>query len=128
MIIPIAAIVCTMVVIIFALYFKHRRRELISRERLAMVEKGLELPDALLAESAPLGPSGYLLRGLIWLLTGIGLAVFFVAMGLIEGDKEDFAMATLALIPAGVGIAYLICYRKIQREAGSGRIAPVPQA
>lgn len=41
-----------------------------------------------------------------WLLAGIGVVVFFLAMGLSQGDSELFAVSTINLVPVGVGTAY----------------------
>jgi hypothetical protein len=89
-----------------------RRRELLHKERLAAIEKGIELPQALLAESEALGPNAYLLRGLTWLFTGVAIVVFFLAVGSAEGNPRALAASALGLIPAGVGLAYLLIYRK----------------
>jgi hypothetical protein len=118
LLIPITAIVAVAVILIVALRLRFRRRELLHRERLAAIEKGMEIPEALLAEPDSLSPHACLLRGLIWLLSGLAVIVFFVAMGFAEGDREIFAAAALGLIPAGAGIAYLVVYRKAQAESG----------
>jgi hypothetical protein len=58
--------------------------------------------------------SSYLLPGLIWLFVGVGL---FVALGAVAGDEVRY----FGLIPAGVGLAFLIYYfvegRKLQGSA-----------
>jgi hypothetical protein len=58
---------------VYALYMRFRRRELQHKERMAAIEKGVTLPDLTDVET---GPRIYLLRGLIWLLSGIALSVF----------------------------------------------------
>jgi hypothetical protein len=60
-------------VFIYALHLRYRRRELQHRERLAAIEKGVALPELTDVES---GPRPYLLRGMMWLFSGIGLTVF----------------------------------------------------
>ncbi len=116
LLIPITAIVAAAVILIVALRLRAKRRELLHRERLAAIEKGVEIPEALLADSDSLSPHACLLRGLIWLLSGVAVIIFFVAMGLAEGDRELFAAAALGLIPAGAGTAYLVVYRNMQAE------------
>jgi len=116
LIIPIAFFLCAAVVAIAAMSFRQKRRELIHRERLALIEKGVEIPPALLADSAAPTASSCLLRGLIYVLVGVALSIFFVAMALAEGDKEMYAVATTGLISVGVGIAYLVCYRRMKAE------------
>src|SRR5215510_6852767 len=64
-------------VFVYALYLRFRRRELQHRERMAALEKGVALPDLTDIEA---GPRIYLLRGMIWLLSGIALSVFLVGL------------------------------------------------
>jgi len=62
---------------VYALYMRFRRRELQHKERMAAIEKGVTLPDLTDVET---GPRIYLLRGLIWLLSGIALSVFLLVL------------------------------------------------
>lgn len=114
--IPITAILATLAFLLVVVKLKAKRRELLHKERLAAIEKGIEIPEALLAESDSLSPNSCLLRSLIWLLSGLAAIIFFIAMGFAEGDKEIFAVAALGLIPVGVGIAYLVVYRKVEAQ------------
>ena len=66
-----------LVVFGYALYLRFRRRELQHKERMAAIEKGGALPDLTDIEA---GPRIYLLRGMIWLLTGIALSVFLLVI------------------------------------------------
>ena len=61
-----------LVVFGYGLYLRFRRRELQHKERMAAIEKGVALPDLTDIEA---GPRIYLLRGMIWLLSGIALSV-----------------------------------------------------
>jgi hypothetical protein len=58
--------------LVYGLYLRFRRRELQHKERMAAIEKGVALPDLTDIEA---GPRIYLLRGMIWLLSGIALSV-----------------------------------------------------
>jgi hypothetical protein len=71
------AIFAAMGLFIYALYLRFRRRELQHKERMAAIEKGVALPDLTDIEA---GPRIYLLRGMIWLLTGIALSVFLLVI------------------------------------------------
>ena len=113
---PLVAMLLGVAFAIFALYLKHKRRQMYHRERMAAIEKGLEL-----APEDPLTPHAYLLRGLIWLFVGVGIAAFFLAMSMSDKDPELPPMATLGLIPAGVGLAYLILYHKEGKRAQQPR-------
>jgi hypothetical protein len=61
----------------YYLYLRFRRRELLHKERMAALEKGVALPDLTDIEA---GPRVYLLRGMIWLLSGIALSVFLLVL------------------------------------------------
>jgi len=111
--IPIVAIVFSLSIPIIAIISeaaKHRRiYELFHKERLAAIEKGIELPPLPLElfdkESSHTGKRPrYLLNGLIWLLVGLGLlaALYF------DSDRREWAL--YALIPTGIGLAYLLYY------------------
>jgi hypothetical protein len=87
-----------------------RRRDIVEahhRERMAAIERGMEL--APLPESFFMGlekkqrPGRTLLAGLIWLAIGVGL---FVALGAVAGED----VRHFALIPSGIGLAFLIYY------------------
>jgi hypothetical protein len=74
--------------IIWSLNIRYRRQELRHKERMAALEKGAELP-AEPAERPPVpwSPRVYLLRGLIWLFTGIGLSTFLLGLSLSIGSR-----------------------------------------
>jgi hypothetical protein len=62
---------------VYALYLRFRRRELQHKERMAAIEKGVAVPDLTDIEA---GPRIYLLRGMIWLLSGLALSVFLLVL------------------------------------------------
>ncbi len=106
--IPIIAIIMSLSIpIVFAIVDYRRRRDIVEanhKERLAAIERGMELPalpESFYQSVKPARRSSYLLPGLVWLFVGIGI---FIALGAIAGD--DVRM--LGLIPAGVGLALLI--------------------
>lgn len=101
-------------IIVIVLNYRKRRQlmQLHHIERMAAIERGMEIPPLpieLLDGSARRRRTS-LLPGLVWLF--VGLAVL-IALG---SSSEDEAM--IGLIPAGVGLAYLIYYfvdgRKIE--------------
>jgi hypothetical protein len=64
-------------IIVWSLGLRYKRRELQHKERLAALEKGMPLPTLTDVETpAPWTPRVYLLRGMIWLFTGVGLTLF----------------------------------------------------
>jgi hypothetical protein len=142
MVISVTFAVLSATVIICALAFRHRRRELQHKERLAAIEKGAPLPALTDIElRAPWTPRVYLLRGMMWLFSGIGLTLFLagLAASTSTGSVEERVMAAqrlkergatdeqvravqndtilppgfalIGLVPIGVGLAYLLSYR-----------------
>src|SRR6516165_12758043 len=86
------------------------------KERMAAIEKGLELPPESLPQPEQMPPrSRYLLRGLIWL--GVGLAITF--------GGHDWLRAPLGgagWIAVAVGAAYLIFYFVEGRTASAPKL------
>ena len=108
--IPIIAIFMALLIpIVFSIVDYRRRRDIVEanhKERMAAIERGMELPpmpEALFQSMKPARRSSYLLPGLIWLFVGIGL---FTALGAVAGDEVGY----FRLIPIGVGLAFLIYY------------------
>jgi len=116
--IPLFGIVFGVSVAIVAMVTGHRQKiqrvELRHKERLAAIEKGLELPpDAGDPEDAGKRPrSGSLRSGLIGLSVGI---VLYFALDRVTGDE----VALFGLIPAAIGLANLIFYFIEGRKAGT---------
>jgi hypothetical protein len=124
MMIPLTSVVLGISVAIIWVVTRHRRdvHELEHRhkERMAAIEKGLELPpepvvpqNSHSGKTSPTDGSRYLLRGLVW--TGVGLA-----LALAEDHMDRFH--SYGWIAVAVGVAYLIYY------FAEGRKAAPPQA
>ena len=87
-------------------WYRRRMHEVDCRhkERMAAIEKGLELPPEASPQPEQVPPtSRYLLRGLIWL--GIGLAITFGGRDWLQGP-----MGGSGWIAVAIGAAYLIFY------------------
>jgi hypothetical protein len=140
-------------------YLNQRQRELHHRERMAALEKGVQLPPLPSMEESPgvshrlasfyrdtwTTPQAYLRRGLVWFFLGLGLMGFLYGLSVsnvreravdwyysvplekrpvpppVEKRAEPpLGWALLGLIPAGVGVAYILFYaiegRKIQQN------------
>jgi hypothetical protein len=65
-------VLLVMGLVVGALYMRFRRRELQHKERMTAIEKGVALPDLTDMDASP---RIYLLRGMIWLFSGIALSV-----------------------------------------------------
>jgi hypothetical protein len=106
--IPIVAIVMSLLIPIIYQVTEYRRRrdivEALHKERMASIERGIEpkpLPEELLNPFRRNRNPRYLLTGMIWLFIGIGIFVF---LGAVAGEDVRW----IGLIPAGVGLAYLL--------------------
>lgn len=114
--VPIFGIMFGCGIAVVAIWTSYQRRkhlfELFHQERMAAIDKGVEvppLPDAFLSEDArPYSPRRNLLKGLIWLFVGLG------ALAGLFGMHEDALL--FALIPVGIGLAYLIYYFAVGRK------------
>ena len=122
--IPLTAIFMSLLIpIVFAIVDYRRRRDIVEanhKERMAAIERGMEapqLPESFYLSMKPPRRSSYLLPGLIWLFVGIGL---FVALGAVAGEDVRF----FGLIPAGVGLAFLIYYFVEGRKLPPGGPTP----
>jgi hypothetical protein len=133
-VIPLVSIVLGILMIIVAIVTKHRRQmqELDNRhrERMAAIEKGLDLPPDPVGDRVVVGErvrgvrrggSDYLLRGLIWLGVGIALSASDSFFG--TGNRM------FGWIAAAVGVAYLVYYglegRREGPPTGSGGPPPI---
>ena len=108
LLIPIITVTVSLGALIVWIVVAHRRRkheiDCRHQERMAAIEKGLELPPDPVPPPAQMPPrSRYLLRGLIWF--GIGLAITFGGRDWLQGP-----MGGAGWIAVAVGAAYLIFY------------------
>jgi hypothetical protein len=85
-----------------------RALELLHQERMAAIERGMELPASsieLLGDqmASAKRPRTALLPGLVWLFVGVAITLSRVSI-------DDRAPLIVGLIPAGIGFAYLLYY------------------
>jgi hypothetical protein len=124
-IITIAAIMVPIAIVAITSYFGHKRTEMIHRERLAAIEKGLpltgELPDPEKHEpEPPKTPPNFLHRGLFWLCPGAGAVVFSLVY---LGDTLPairLPILGVSLVTAGVGAAYIVIHMVESERARTG--------
>jgi len=113
LLIPIVAIVMGIAIGIVAIVTSHRekvlRADLRHRERLAAIEKGIDLPPEPLEPVADRKDPG-LRSGVIGLLLGV---VLYFALRAVAGP----GVAIFGLIPAAVGVANLVFYFLEGRKA-----------
>lgn len=107
--VPVVAIVMVfgMPVLIVAsvLSFKHKRRQLVHQNISQMIEKGMEIPEHLLASAEVRSKPGSALRtGMVLLAAGLGVIAFFYIVGAPQ-------VIGLGLIPLLIGLAYLLVWK-----------------
>jgi hypothetical protein len=106
LLIPILGIVLGVAIAIVAIVASHREKqkriESRHRERLAAIEKGIDLPPDPEPEAAPKSSTS-LRSGLMGLFIGV---VLYFALDQIADDD----VALFGLIPAAIGLANLISY------------------
>ncbi len=93
--------------LITAMILGYRQRQLMSKEILAAIEKGIDVP--MIQEKKK--PKNMKHRGIMW--TAVGIALFFVVL-LASGDIEA---AAWGLLPFAVGLAYLFIARDEEKTA-----------
>ncbi|MBV8910696.1 MAG: hypothetical protein JOZ89_08050 [Gammaproteobacteria bacterium] len=137
--VPIVAMLCavglplSIPIVISVLNYRKRRRlmELYHAERMAAIERGMEIPPlpSEILGSPPRGST--LLPGLVWLFIGLALLLSTWAGG--GRFFEDVGGRWVwGLVPTGVGLAYLIHYliegRKHREPAPAPQPAPAHHA
>ncbi len=84
-------VIMAVIVVLPSLFIRFKRQQLRHLERMAALEKGAQLPLEPLESNAPFSPRVYLLRGLIWLFSGIAALIFLAGLAItnIETDSLD---------------------------------------
>lgn len=118
LLIPISMIVLGAAIAVVVIVTGHRRRVLRNesrhRERMAALDKGMELPpDPAEAESAG-KPGGGLRSGIGGIL--VGVVLYLALRGVADED-----VALFGLIPAAVGLASLVSYIVESRKNGGAK-------
>jgi hypothetical protein len=99
----------------FAMWLRQQRRTMIHRERLAAIEKGLELPPTE-QEASRISFNVQrllLLFGLIWISVGIGFFLVFSTMlsHPIEATRDlPYGIQYAGVGMIGIGLSHLIAY------------------
>ena len=124
-VIPIVAVVfmsifgAPVLIVGLIMYFTFSRNRMMHRTIRMMVEKGQPVPAALLAPPAPaVRQRSDMRRGVVLVMVGIGLMLFFAAVNNWEGGSW-----ALGVIPFVVGLGYLLVWKL---EGGRKNEIPPP--
>jgi hypothetical protein len=97
-------------------YFGHKRTEMIHRERMAAIEKGvmpagtLPDPDKEDREDDQKAPPNFLRQGLFWLCPGLGAVAFSLLFLSDVNAAIRLPILGVSIVCAGVGAAYLVIH------------------
>jgi hypothetical protein len=125
--IPIGAFAVAIVAIISGVLSEANRQRLTAEQRMAMVARGMPADDIdkLLTKANvdgkpvkdPMQSVANTRRTAIVLISsGIGLALFFIVLSIIVGQRDVLAGAAVGLIPLAVGVGFLIDYHLQKRD------------
>jgi hypothetical protein len=113
MVVPIVAVVMMSVfgapvlIVGLIMYFGFSRNRMMHKTIRMMVEKGQEVPAALLAPPPPaVRQRSDMRRGVVLVMVGIGLMLFFAAVNDWEGGSWS-----LGVIPFVIGLGYLLVWK-----------------
>jgi hypothetical protein len=124
MAIPIVGIVFTtlfgapVMVVAAIMFFSYLKSRSLHRTVRSMVEKGQEVPAALFATPPVIRARSDLRRGVVLLMVGFGLMIFFGAVNDWEGGSWS-----LGIIPFLIGAGYLLVWKL---EARKDKLPPLP--
>jgi hypothetical protein len=128
MVIPIVGIVfltifgAPVLIVAVIMYFGFSRNRMLHRTVRMMVEKGQPVPPALLAPPPPaVRQRSDMRRGVVLLMVGIGLIVFFGAVNDWEGGSW-----ALGIIPFLIGLGYLLVWKLEDRKGRTDNPPPLP--
>lgn len=97
---------CPVLVFGLLFYFAFSRNRMMHKTIRLMVEKGQPVPEALLNPPPHVRKRSDMRRGVILLMIGIGLTLFFGAV-----NDWDNGAWTLGLIPLLIGVGYLLVWK-----------------
>ena len=124
MAIPIVGIIFTtlfgapVMVVAAIMFFSYLKSRSLHRTVRTMVEKGQEVPAALFAPPQVIRARSDLRRGVVLLMVGFGLMIFFGAVNDWEGGSWS-----LGVIPFVIGLGYLLVWKL---EGRKDKIPPLP--
>ena len=100
------------------MFFSYMKQRSLHRTVRMMVEKGQEVPPGLFATPPVIRARSDLRRGVVLLMVGLGLMIFFGAVN----DWEN-GVWSLGVIPAVIGLGYLLVWKL---ETRRDKVPPLP--
>ena len=93
----------------FRHWLRHSRRMMIHRERMAAIEKGVELPpvEQEVKRNTWNIQRIILLAGLIWISLGVAA---FVTLNVVTTKEIPPGIQWIAIAPVGIGLSHLLVY------------------
>lgn len=110
LVVPTVSLGATIAIVAVVLYFRYRGQQLRQDLYKAFLDKGEPIPAALMAGKVREGNAD-LRRGLVLLLGGSGICASLLLAHLSE-------VAAFGLIPALIGVAYLLVWKLEARKSG----------
>ena len=117
-IVPVAGCLMILGIVAVTSWSGARTRELESQERLAAIAKGLVPPPTAAEIALAQGPrpaanafrrrANVRLTGIILLSSAVALALFFIVLWAVIGERDILSGVACALIPFGIGVGFLI--------------------
>jgi Flp pilus assembly protein TadB len=121
--VPIVAFLIPIVAIISKAVTQQQDRRLAAQERLALIARGMPLPEIdklTVAREVGVDPLRSLntsrRSGVVLIATGIGVILFFIAISIVVGQRHVLAGAACGLIPLAIGVGFMIDYNLQKRE------------
>jgi len=124
-IVPVAGCLMILGIVISGVWSSNRANEMRSRERLECIARGVTPPPTVEELAILHGkPSADRVRrranirlsGIVLLATGVGLAIFFVALATVLQERDVLCGAAASLIPLAIGVGFLIDTKIQTRE------------
>ena len=102
------------------MYFSMSKTRAMHRTVRMMVEKGQEVPVALLYPPPAIRQRSDMRRGIVLVMVGVGLMIFFAAVNEWEGGAW-----AIGIIPFLIGCGYLLVWKLEGSKAGTDNLPPV---
>jgi hypothetical protein len=126
-IVPVAGCMVGVVAVISGIWLEGHKRRIKSEERIAMISRGVPLPEIEKMLGAgnedkpavkdPLRSLGNARRaGIVLVSVGVGLTLFFIILSYVVQERDVLAGAAAGIIPLAIGIGFFIDYNLQKRE------------